>query len=212
MEGHAALVHTAAASNLGQMLVRLCKAEANPAGQYRAERGAGTAAQGDGCRPCLQQRQSDVPRRSPCRDRRHRCDASFRCDRRRHARQRHPVGDGALTVGHGAQSSAAMDQQCTSRSMSMAASTCARLSLDRSFGLAWGVGGWLLTPFLEKIGTARANELQAKVAAEITTTFASNYCHRNFAAPTCWIRIVVRAFSSGRPGEKFLLNPSLPLV
>ena len=47
--------------------------------------------------------------------------------------------------------------------------------LDRSFGLAWSVGGWLLTPFLVRVGAARAAELQARVAAELTTTFASGY-------------------------------------
>ena len=41
--------------------------------------------------------------------------------------------------------------------------------------MAWGIGGWLLTPFLQKIGAAAAQKLRERVASEIKTTFASNY-------------------------------------
>jgi NADPH2:quinone reductase len=47
--------------------------------------------------------------------------------------------------------------------------------LDRTYGLAWSIGGWLLTPFLARVGGQRAAELSARVAAELTTTFASSY-------------------------------------
>jgi len=42
-----------------------------------------------------------------------------------------------------------------------------------NFGMAWGVGGWLLTPFLQKIGPAAAQKLRERVLAELKTTFAS---------------------------------------
>ena len=45
----------------------------------------------------------------------------------------------------------------------------------RSFGMAWGMGGWLLFPFLQKIGAEGAQKLKARVAAELKTTFASHY-------------------------------------
>ena len=41
--------------------------------------------------------------------------------------------------------------------------------------MAWGIGGWLLTPFLQKIGFEAAQKLRERVAAEIKTTFASTY-------------------------------------
>jgi hypothetical protein len=41
--------------------------------------------------------------------------------------------------------------------------------------MAWGIGGWLLTPFLQKAGPARVAQLRDHVAAGLTTTFASNY-------------------------------------
>src|SRR5262249_47092571 len=46
---------------------------------------------------------------------------------------------------------------------------------NRNFGMAWGIGGWLLTPFLQKIGPAAAQKLRERVASEIKTTFASKY-------------------------------------
>ena len=46
---------------------------------------------------------------------------------------------------------------------------------NRNFGMAWGIGGWLLTPFLQKIGPAEAQKLRERVASEIKTTFASKY-------------------------------------
>lgn len=47
--------------------------------------------------------------------------------------------------------------------------------LNRTFGLSWSVGGWLLTPFLGKLGAEGAARLRQRVADEITTTFASRY-------------------------------------
>src|SRR5215469_16949040 len=47
--------------------------------------------------------------------------------------------------------------------------------LAGAFGMAWGVGGWLLTPFLMKIGPAEGEKLRQRVANEIKTTFASHY-------------------------------------
>ena len=47
--------------------------------------------------------------------------------------------------------------------------------LNRAFGMAWGVGGWLLTPFLQKIGPAEIGRLRQRVASELKTTFASHY-------------------------------------
>ncbi len=47
--------------------------------------------------------------------------------------------------------------------------------LQRAFGMAWGLGGWLLTPFLMKIGPAETGKLRQRVANEIKTTFASHY-------------------------------------
>ena len=47
--------------------------------------------------------------------------------------------------------------------------------LKRSYGMCWGLGGWLLTPMIGKIGMERFQQMRARVASEIKTTFASNY-------------------------------------
>jgi NADPH2:quinone reductase len=47
--------------------------------------------------------------------------------------------------------------------------------LHRTFGMSWGIGGWLLTPFLQRVGPEAADRLRRRVADEITTTFASTY-------------------------------------
>src|SRR5207253_2749794 len=47
--------------------------------------------------------------------------------------------------------------------------------LVRNYGMAWGVNGWLLTPFLQKIGYPAAQKLRERVARELKTTFASHY-------------------------------------
>ena len=61
--------------------------------------------------------------------------------------------------------------------------------LARTFGMAWGVGGWLLTPFLRKIGPEGRERFRKRVAAELTTTFASS----------CTDRVSLAAPSSSRP-------------
>ncbi len=49
------------------------------------------------------------------------------------------------------------------------------IELNRAFGMAWGVGGWLLFPFLMKIGPAEGARLRQRVVDELKTTFASHY-------------------------------------
>ncbi|MDT7734367.1 MAG: NADPH:quinone reductase, partial [Mycobacterium sp.] len=82
--------------------------------------------------------------------------------------------------------------------------------LTRNYGMAWGVGGWLLTPFLQSIGAERFAALRARVAAELTTTFASTYTREVSLAgmlqPDSFHAYVKRA-----TGEKFLVTPSQPV-
>jgi len=50
--------------------------------------------------------------------------------------------------------------------------------LNRGYGFSWGIGGWLLTPFMMKAGREVVDRMQARVVAELTTTFASGYSDR----------------------------------
>lgn len=78
--------------------------------------------------------------------------------------------------------------------------------LSRNFGFSWGVGGFLLTPFLQKAGMQKAMELRAKVAAEIKTTFASNYTSEVSLAEALSLE-AISVYSKQATGEKFLILP-----
>lgn len=78
--------------------------------------------------------------------------------------------------------------------------------LSRNFGFSWGVGGFLLTPFLQKVGMQKAMELRAKVAAEIKTTFASNYTSEVSLAEALSLE-AISVYSKQATGEKFLILP-----
>jgi NADPH:quinone reductase-like Zn-dependent oxidoreductase len=79
--------------------------------------------------------------------------------------------------------------------------------LSRSFGLAWGVGGWLLTPFLQKIGPADIDKLRQRVASELKTTFASHYTKVVSLKETLELANIA-IYNKRSTGEKFLINPS----
>jgi hypothetical protein len=74
--------------------------------------------------------------------------------------------------------------------------------------LAWGVGGFLLTPFLQKIGPAEAQKLRERVAAELKTTFASHYTKTISLREALDVE-TIRAYNRKSTGEKYLINPSL---
>ena len=82
--------------------------------------------------------------------------------------------------------------------------------LQRAFGMAWGLGGWLLTPFLVKIGTAEVQRLRKRVADEIKTTFASHYT-RTISLVEALQPDVIAAYNKRATGEKFLINPNKDL-
>ena len=81
-------------------------------------------------------------------------------------------------------------------------------TLTRSYGMQWGLGGWLLTPFLQKIGQARAGELRQRVADEVRTTFASSYAEEISLAQALDLD-VLKTYALQATGKKFLVNPSL---
>jgi hypothetical protein len=77
----------------------------------------------------------------------------------------------------------------------------------RGFGMAWGMGGWLLFPFLQKIGPVDAARMRERVAAELKTTFASHYT-REISLQEALQPDVVAAYNRRATGEKFLINPA----
>jgi NADPH2:quinone reductase len=207
MEGHTALVHTAAASNLGQMLQRICTADGVPLVNIVR-------------RP----EQADVLRALGAT---HVCDSSaatFMDDLTSAL-----VETGATiafdAIGGGRQAGQIL--ACMEAAANTTATEYSRYgssvhkqvyiygSLDRgptefnrNFGLAWGIGGWLLTPFLGKIGMEGMRRLQARVVAELTTTFASHYTDEVSLAGALSLD-AIRTYARQATGQKFLIRPSL---
>jgi NADPH:quinone reductase-like Zn-dependent oxidoreductase len=172
-EGHSALVHTAAASNLGQMLQRVCLEDDIPlVNIVRSPAQAATLSQIGATYVCDSSRDDFM-------------ESLTSAVRRTSA----TLGFDAIGGGH------IVNRILTA--MELAASSGSGFSrygsavhkqvyvyggLDRSptelargFGMAWGVGGWLLTNFLQKAGVDTVQRMRQRVVGAITTTFASSY-------------------------------------
>ncbi len=175
MEGHSALVHTAAASNLGQMLSRLCQEDAIPLvnvvrrpEQAELLRSAGARYVCDSSREDFMEQLTDALAET---------GATLAFD---------AVGGGRLAGQILACMESAAGRLPGVPYSRYGSSTHKQVyiygaldrsptELTRSFGFAWSVGGWLLTPFLEKLGAEGLARLRLRVAEGIRTTFASSY-------------------------------------
>ncbi len=80
-------------------------------------------------------------------------------------------------------------------------------TLNRSFGMMWSVGGWLLTPFLMKIGRPDQQRLRERVVSELKTTFASHYTKTVSLTEALQLDNIA-AYAKRATGEKFLIDPS----
>jgi NADPH2:quinone reductase len=79
--------------------------------------------------------------------------------------------------------------------------------IDRDFGMAWGVGGWLLFPFLKRVGPEAAQRLRERVAAELKTTFASRYTSEVSLAGALSLEAIA-SYGRRATGEKYLILPN----
>ena len=78
--------------------------------------------------------------------------------------------------------------------------------LKRAFGMSWGLGGWLLTPMIGKIGMERFQQMRKRVAAEIKTTFASNYS-AEISLEEMLQPDNIKSYAKQATGEKYLVSP-----
>jgi NADPH2:quinone reductase len=205
-EGHTALVHTAAASNLGQMLNRICMKD-----------GVGLV---------------NVVRKPEHVDVLKKIGATYVCNSASPSFMDDlteavaatgatvafdAVGGGPLAGQILVAMEAALGRKA--KEYSRYGSTTHKQvyvygSLDRgptqftrTFGAAWGIGGWLLTPFLQKIGFEAAQKLRERVAAEITTTFASTYTKEVSLADALSLTEIA-VYGKQATGAKYLINPN----
>ncbi len=204
-EGHSALVHTAAASNLGQMLVKLCTKDGVPLvnvvrkpEQAELLRSLGAVHVCDTSAPTFSTDLAAALRAT---------SATLAFD---------AIGGGTLAsqllsgMEEAARSAMAEYSRYGSSTHKQVyvygALDTGPTVLARDFGMAWGIGGWLLTPFLQSAGRDTIARLRSRVADELTTTFASTYTGdvslAGMLAPDAFTRYVRRA-----TGEKFLVTP-----
>lgn len=81
------------------------------------------------------------------------------------------------------------------------------IELSRAYGMAWGVGGWLLFPFLMKIGPVEGQKLRERVVWELKTTFASHYT-KVVSLQEALDPSNLAVYAKRATGEKFLINPN----
>ncbi len=204
-EGHKALVHTAAASNLGQMLVRLCGADGVPlvnvvrgAAQEKLLRDQGAEWVVDSSNPGFSDRLTDAIAAT---------GATLAFDAiggGRLAGQILSAMEAAVTRGTGTYNhygSPVYKQVYIYGRLDMGPT-----ELVRDFGFAWGVGGWLLTAFLNKIGPERVRKLRQRVANELKTTFVSHYAAEIGLAEALDPKVAT-LYARRATGAKYLINP-----
>jgi NADPH2:quinone reductase len=205
-ENHVALVHTAAASNLGQMLNRLCIDEHIPL--------------------------VNIVRRPEHVDLLRSAGAAYVCNSAAAdfmADLTAALKETKATLGFDAVGGGRLASQiltCMEAAASATGGSYSRYgssvhkqvylygSLDRgptelarNFGMAWGIGGWLLTPFLQQIGPEGLARLRSRVAAELMTTFASSYTDEVSLAGALALDAMT-AYARHATGQKYLIIPS----
>src|SRR6476660_9620671 len=205
-EGHKALVHTAAASNLGQMLNKICLEDGIPlvnivrsAEQAKLLRGIGAKHVVDSTSANFTEELTQALVET---------GATIAFD---------AIGGGKLASQILTCMEIALNK--TAKVYSRYGSTThkqvyvygslnpAPVELVRNYGMAWGVGGWLLTPFLQKIGRPDQVRLRERVVKSLKTTFASHYTRTVSLTEALDLKNIA-TYGKRATGEKFLINPN----
>lgn len=204
-EGHTALVHTAAASNLGQMLNRICQADDVKLVNIVRKKEQAELLKNMGAKYVVNSR-----------------DDSFMKD------LTNAIHETGATLAFDATGGGTLASDILTAMETAAARTpgaysiygsihhkqvylygsldMSQTTLTRGYGMAWGVGGWLLPNFLAKAGMETAIRLRKRVADELTTTFASHYSHEVSLTEALQANIV-KAYNAKKTGEKYLMLP-----
>jgi len=205
MEGHTALVHTAAASNLGQMLNRICTADGVELVNIVRKEEQAEILRGLGAKYIVNSSSEDFM--SELTNAIHATGATLAFD---------ATGGGTLASNILSAMEAAAAR--TPGAYSIYGSikhkqvylygglNTSETTLTRGYGMAWGVGGWLLPSFMARVGMKVVVGLQARVAKELTTTFASHYTNE------VSLEEALQAETAGdyiakATGEKFVICP-----
>lgn len=205
MEGHSAIVHTAAASNLGQMLVKICAKDNVPLVNIVRCDAQVELLKSIGAQHVLNSTAPDF------------MDALVAALTETGA----TIGFDAIGGGKlGGQILSAMEQAAVARMTSYSrygsdtfkqlyiygALDLSPTTLNRNFGFSWSISGFLLTPFLAKAGPEVAGRMRQRVVDELTTTFKSHYSHQ-ISLTEALDPVVAANYNAKRTGEKYLIRP-----
>jgi NADPH:quinone reductase len=205
-EGHSALVHTAAASNLGQMLNRLCIADhiglvnvVRSEQQEQLLKAQGAVHVCNSSAPTFLRDLTDAIAAT---------GATLAFD----AIGGGPLAGQILGCMEAALLRSAKEYQRYGSSTHKQVYIYGALdlgptTLTRNFGAAWGVAGWLLLPFLQKVGPEAMRKLQARAVSELKTTFASHYTKVVSLAEALQLQEIA-VYGRRATGEKYLIDPS----
>lgn len=207
-EGLSAMVHTAAASNLGQMLVRLCLADGIPlvnivrsAQQVELLRAMGAQYVVDSTSATFSQELEQALTETGARVVFDAIGGGPLLGTILTAMERVATADGAYSRYGSTQ---------VKRGFVYGALDMAPISLPRSLGFVWDVSGWLLVPMMERLGPEARARMYGRVAAELTTTFACHY-KGELSLADALSREAVADYSRRATGSKFLILPSAPV-
>jgi NADPH:quinone reductase len=206
LEGHSALVHTAAASNLGQMLCKICAKDGVPLVNIVRKPEHAALLRGIGATHVVDSSADDF------------IEALTQALVETGATLGFDATGGGKLAGQilGCMEAAAVR---SAKEYSRYGSTVYKqvyiyggldrspTVLNRNFGMSWGLGGWLLTPFLQKIGPQAAQQLRERVAAEVKTTFASHYT-REVSLAEALTPEAIAVYGRQATGEKYLVRPN----
>lgn len=206
-EGHSAIVHTVGASNLGQMLNRVCLADGVPLVNIVRSQEQVDLLRGSGAKHILNSQSDDFQERLISDIEMTGATIAFDA-----------IGGGTMAsdVLYAMEAGAVRRMTEYSRYGSgMFKQVYIYGNLDTAFttlnrrpiGYEWSISGWLLMNFLKKVEPEVTQRLRQRVVDELTTTFASKYT-RTIGLAEALKPEVLRTYQRLATGEKFLIDPS----
>ena len=202
-ENHTALVHTAAASNLGQMLVKICRADGVPLVNIVRKSEQVDLLKSLGAEHVCNSSDDDFMQQLV---------AALKATGATLAFDATGGGDLASHILNAMEMVAVekLDEYSVYGSTTpkqvyiYGGLDMAPTVLNRGFGMTWSVGGWLLPRFLPKLGMDGIKRLRSRVASELTTTFASSYSDEISLEQALDVD-TAKAYNGKHTGTKYLI-------
>jgi NADPH:quinone reductase-like Zn-dependent oxidoreductase len=204
-EGHKAIIHAAAASNLGQMLNRICIADGIDLINIVRKEEQVTLLRNMGAKYVVNSSSESFL-----------ADLTAAIIETGATIAFDPIGGGQLTsdilncmevaIARDMKEHSIYGSNTFKQVYIYGALNRGPITLNRNFGFAWGVNGFLLFNALGKLGTVTTLAMRKRIAEEITTTFASHYTHEVSLAEALTLQSIA-GYSKQATGEKYLITP-----